>query len=216
MGASDPIDPLYVEPAIETEEVPAPKLFLDVVQRQWAALISSSTPNNLNQRFYSIDMEFANTLQVPTVDSPVVALSAPSVLTGPPEEVLPPVDKRFEQSLVKAHQSAAWSIKASTVASFFNRASLLWLQQLQEWLPATDMRSQQDLNKIVAALEFSVDATLNASRFAAKSISTTTASHRLLWLHQMPETNGGLPSPHMPGTNCLVNFWIWYSGRIQR
>lgn len=66
----------------------------------------------------------------PTVDPPVVALSTPSVLTGPPEESLHPEDKRSEQSLVKAHQAAAWAIKASTAVSFFNKASLLWLRQL--------------------------------------------------------------------------------------
>lgn len=50
-----------------------------------------------------------------------------------------------------------------------------------ETIPASDSRSHQD-NKIVAAVEFSADATLNAARFAAKSIGSSVTSRRLLWL----------------------------------
>lgn len=37
---------------------------------------------------------------------------------------------------------------------------------------------------MVSALEFSADATLNASRFAAKCIGSTITSRHLLWLRQ--------------------------------
>lgn len=118
------------------------------------------------------------------MDPTVVALSSPSFLTGPPEESLRPEDKRSEHSLIKAHQAAAWLVKASMAYSFFNRASILWLRQLQERLPISDTRAQQDVNKIMAVLEYSADATLNASCFVAKAFGSTVASHRLLWLHQ--------------------------------
>lgn len=72
----------------------------------------------------------------------------------------------------------------STSASYFNRASLIWLKQLQERLPLADTRSHQDLNKLQVALEYSVDATLNAARFASKAIASNVTSRRLLWLHQ--------------------------------
>lgn len=79
------------------------------------------------------------------------------------------------------HQVAAWAIKGSTVASFFNITSLLWLKQLQDRVPMGDTRTHQDLNKLQAALEFSADATLNAARFVSKG-------HRFkcefLWLRQ--------------------------------
>ncbi|XP_034265608.1 uncharacterized protein LOC117661164 [Pantherophis guttatus] len=128
--------------------------------------------------------DFANILQVPSVDAPVVALSSASPLTGPSEEFLRPEDKKFERSLVKDHQASAWSIQASLAASFFNRASILWLHQLQERLPPSDMRSHQDINKILTAVEFSANATLNAARFSAKAIGASVTSHRLLWLRQ--------------------------------
>lgn len=70
----------------------------------------------------------------------------------------------------------------ATSASFFNRASLFWLKQLQDRLPPSNTRTHQDLNKIVMALEYSADATLNPARFMAKSIGSTIASRRLLWL----------------------------------
>lgn len=78
--------------------------------------------------------------------------------------------------------AAAWSIRASSSASFFNRAALLWLKQLQDRLPLSETRAHQDLNKIAASLEYSADTTLNATRFAAKALGSSVASRRLLWL----------------------------------
>lgn len=122
--------PLFKEPTFEAEEVPAPRLFRDVVQRQWSAPVSGPNPNSLDRLLYNMASNLSTILPVPTVDPPVVTLSTPSVWTGPPEETIRPEDKRFEHSLNKAHQAAAWAAKASLAASFLNRASLLWLCQL--------------------------------------------------------------------------------------
>ncbi|XP_058037681.1 uncharacterized protein LOC131197525 [Ahaetulla prasina] len=183
-GTTDPPLDLFSVPVIESEEVPAPKLFVEVVDRQWTTPIAGPNPNALDRRLYNLDPNFLKLLQIPTVDAPVVALAGPSVVTGPPEETLLPEDKRAEQTLVKSHQAAAWAVRASSSASFFNRAALLWLKQLRDHLPVTDTQSHQDLNKIIAAIKYSADATLNASRFAAKSIGSTVSSHRLLWLRR--------------------------------
>lgn len=59
---------------------------------------------------------------------------------------------------------------------------LLWLQQLQDKLPADDTRLQQDLNKIIAAVQFSADTMLNTARFASKTMASALAARRLLWL----------------------------------
>lgn len=68
------------------------------------------------------------------------------------------------------------------MASFFNRTTLLWLRQLQEKLSPEDIRVKQDLNKIVAALLFSADSSLNATRFASKALASSVAARRLVWL----------------------------------
>lgn len=65
------------------------------------------------------------------------------------------------------------------MVSFFNRSGLMWLQQLQDRIPVTDSRVHQDTNKLVAALQFSADATLNAVRFAS-----LVATRRQLWQWQ--------------------------------
>lgn len=98
------------------------------------------------------------------------------------EAALKPEDRRSEHILVKGHQSAAWAIKASTASSFFNRAALLWLTQLQERLPNSDSRAHQDLNNIKAALQFSADASLCAARFAFKAIASSISARKMLWL----------------------------------
>lgn len=60
----------------------------------------------------------------------------------------------------------------------------MWIKQLHDRLPVSDTRAHQDANKIMAALEYSADATLNSSRFAAKAIGSSITSCRLLWLRQ--------------------------------
>lgn len=178
----DATSSLFQEPTVQKGVVPAPKLFSDVVLRQWSFPSSGPVPNNLDKRFYNMAPDFSHLLQVPSVDAPVLALSSASPLTGPSEKCLHPEEKKAEKTLIKGHQASAWAIQASSVASFFNRATILWLRQLQARLPPSDQRSHQDLNKILAAVEFSADATLNAARFSAKAIGTSVTSRRLLWL----------------------------------
>ncbi|XP_032090898.1 uncharacterized protein C10orf67 homolog, mitochondrial isoform X1 [Thamnophis elegans] len=123
--------------------IPSPRLFIDVIQNQWA--------------------------------SPASAV---------PEEALRPEDKRIEPTLVHSHQASAWSFRAGTSASFFSRSALLWLRQLQAKLPARDFRARRDINKIKVALEYTADASLDAARFAPKTIASPIPTHRLLWLKQ--------------------------------
>ncbi|XP_034281058.1 uncharacterized protein LOC117670189 [Pantherophis guttatus] len=176
--------PLFEEPIIESEEIPGPKIFRDVLQRQWSSPASGPSPNSLDKRIYNLAPELSSLLQAPSVDQPVAELSASSNLAGPPEDNLRPEDRRLEHSLVRSHQATAWSIRSTMAASFFNRASILWLKQLQARLPISDVRAQQDISKVIVALEYSADATLNSSRFAAKAIGSTVTSRRLLWLRQ--------------------------------
>lgn len=177
-----PAVPLFEEPVIETEEIPGPSLFREVLRKQWAAPASGPNPNQLDRRLYNLAPELASLLQIPVVDPPVAALTSPANLAGAPEDNLRPEEKRLEQSLVKSHMASAWAARSALASSFFNRAAILWLRQLQDRLPVSDTRSQQDLSKILAALEFSADATLNSSRFAAKSIGSSVTARRLLWL----------------------------------
>lgn len=55
-------------------------------------------------------------------------------------------------------------------------ASLLWLRQ--ERLPSEDTRLYQDVNKLVAAAEYSADASLNAVRFASRALFSAITSRR--------------------------------------
>lgn len=183
-GVVAPSVPLFEEPIFEAEEIPGPKLFKDVLQRQWAFPASGPNPNTLDRQLYNFASDQADLLQLPSVDPPIVALAGPSNLMGPTEDSLKPEDKRLDLTLAKAHQAMAWSVRSALADSFFNWASILWLRQLQDRLPLSDPRSQQDVNKILAALEFSANATLNSSCFVAKNIGSTVVAHHLLWLHQ--------------------------------
>lgn len=69
-----------------------------------------------------------------------------------PEDALRAEDKRAELTLRKAHQVAAWAVKAPMTASFFNKASLLWLWQMQKRVPAVDTCTHQNINNLVLIL----------------------------------------------------------------
>lgn len=87
--------------------------------------------------------------------------------------MLRPEERKLALALAlhKAHQVAAWTIKTAMAASFFTRVSLLWLKQMQDMVPVSDLRTQQDFNKVIAAAEFTADATLNSTKFGARAIA---------------------------------------------
>lgn len=72
---TDPANPLFVEPTVKAEVIPAPKLFSDVVLRQWASPGSGPNPNGMDKCLYNMAPELSNILQVPPVDVPIVPLS---------------------------------------------------------------------------------------------------------------------------------------------
>lgn len=155
---------LFLELAVKAEVVPSPKLFFDIVQRQWNNSGAGLPPSRSEKKLYNVASDLAEILQVPMVDKPVATLTSVALLPMDAIDCLRPDDKKAELSLCKAHQAAAWAVKAVTSTSFFNRASLLWLRQMQEQISPEDVRVHQDINKLVAAAEFSADATLNFSR----------------------------------------------------
>ncbi|XP_013915016.1 PREDICTED: uncharacterized protein LOC106543505 [Thamnophis sirtalis] len=135
---TDTTDPLFIQPTVEKEVIPSPRFFMDVVQNQWASPGTATLPNASDKHLYNVASDFAKTLEVPSVDLPVIALSSPNAPSAAPEEALHPEGKKVEQTLVKGHQASAWVVRASTSASFFSRSVLLWLRQLQARLPARD------------------------------------------------------------------------------
>lgn len=128
-------------------------------------------------------------LQVPKVEKPVAALTSVALLPTDAIDCLRPDDRKAELSFCKAHQAEVWAVKAATSASFFNRASQLWLHQMQEQISPEDVKVHQDINKLVAAAEFSADATLNAAKFASRSIASSITTHHLLWLKHWQADN---------------------------
>lgn len=159
-----------------------PRSLLKVIQKPWEHPASFSGPNSFDRRLYCSALELDALLQLPTVDEPVAGLTSSSILVGEVGDSLKLEDKRAEMALRKTHQAAAWSIRAATSASFFNRASLVWLHQLRERLPPEDARLQQDVAKRVAAAEYSADASLDAAKFASRALASTVSSRRILWL----------------------------------
>lgn len=126
--------------------------------------------------------ELEELLQWTKVDASIAGLTSLTLIPSNSMECLKVQDKKAETSFHKTHLASAWAIKASTAASFFNRASLLWLHQLLARVPPENTRLHQDINKLTAA-EFSADATLNAAKFTSRALASNVTSHQLAWFH---------------------------------
>ncbi|XP_013907084.1 PREDICTED: serine/arginine repetitive matrix protein 1-like [Thamnophis sirtalis] len=179
---SDPNNLLFSEPSTNKDEIPCPKFFLDVVQRQWAVPGGGQVLGVNDKVFYNVAPNLLEALEMPTVDGPVVALAPLPVLSSNTDDALNPEDKRSEITLRKVYQSASWAVKSAVTASFFNRTSLIWLKQMQARIPATDLQTHEDINNLIAAAEFSADATLTSVKFASRAIASSVTARRLLWL----------------------------------
>ncbi|XP_070610345.1 lamina-associated polypeptide 2, isoforms alpha/zeta-like [Erythrolamprus reginae] len=166
----------------ESENVPAMEIFLENIKRTWQHPAAAQGPSMMERRFYTFDEEMENLLQFPPVDKPVATLVSNAVVPSETADSLKPDERRAETLLKKAHQMAAWALRAASTASIFNRASIMWLQEVQSRMGPEDSRLKQDLNKLLAAAEFSADATLHAAKFSARGMASTVSSRRLLWL----------------------------------
>lgn len=162
-AAHGALDPLFAEPPKAVDSIPTPPLFLDVIRKQWISPGAAPTPSTMDKKNFNVASELASLLQVPSVDSPIAALLPNAAIPGDPDEGLRPDELHSDQVLQRAYQGAAWAIRSASTASFFNRATLLWLCQLQDNLTTEDIRVKQDLNKIIAAIQFSADSTLNVA-----------------------------------------------------
>ncbi|XP_070798961.1 uncharacterized protein [Pituophis catenifer annectens] len=181
-GPSQQHEALFTTPKPATDFIPCPQLFSEVVQRSWSTPSSLPAPSGLDKKLYCSAPSLQDLLQLPTVDAPVANLTASSVISNDVADGLRSEDRKAEFTFRRTHNAAAWAVKAATSASFFSRACLIWLRQLHERLPPADSRLRQDVNKLVAATEYTADASLNAAKFALRALVSSVTSRRLLWL----------------------------------
>ncbi|XP_060537519.1 CCAAT/enhancer-binding protein gamma isoform X1 [Pantherophis guttatus] len=174
-------DFLFTEQA-GADTIPIPGMFLEMIRRQWAAPTSAFRATGQENLLFDVDKDLLNLLQLPKVDSPVAALTSSSILPPDAEDALKGEERREETALRRAHMANSWAIRASTAASFFTRASVRWLRQLQSHLPAEDVRAHQDLSNILAAAEYTADATLASAKFSARAMASSVTARRMLWL----------------------------------
>ncbi|XP_013917285.1 PREDICTED: uncharacterized protein LOC106545294 [Thamnophis sirtalis] len=178
----DATERLFAEQVALQDVIPCPKLFLDLIQKQWDQPTAANPPRAGDRKLYTSTPELEGLLQFPTVDAPIAALASPALIPSEISEGLKAEDRKAETVICKTHQAAAWALRSATAASFFNRTSLVWLRQLQDRLYPDETRLHQDVTKLMAALEFSADATLSAAKFASRAVVSNVASRRLLWL----------------------------------
>lgn len=181
-ATAGPHDSLFRLSKPDRDFIPCPQLFTEVIRSPWAQSGSLTAPSNQDKKLFCAAPELEDLLALPAIDGPVASLSTSSAISTDPLDGLKSEECKTELSFRKAHQAAAWAIKTATATSFFNRAALIWLRQLQECLPPEETRWHQDINKIVAATEYSADASLTSAKFASRMLASTVTSRCLFWL----------------------------------
>lgn len=77
---------LFSEPFTETEDIPAPQLFLDMIQRQWESPGTYPNLSSYDRMFYNMTPDLTELLEIPEVDEPVIALASPSAAMAKVDE----------------------------------------------------------------------------------------------------------------------------------
>lgn len=116
---------LFSEQAPPSETIPTPKIFVDLVQRQWEVPTSGPTQSASDKKFFNVANDLVQFLSISSIDAPVTALYTSANMPGPPEDVLKPEDRKSDLTLQRSRQATAWAVRASTTASFFTRSCLL-------------------------------------------------------------------------------------------
>lgn len=81
---------MFSEPDKAVAAVPSPRLFVDVIQHQWASLGSAPLPTAADKHYFNVGLELAQILQTPSIDAPITALLSTSNIPGEPEDGLRP------------------------------------------------------------------------------------------------------------------------------
>ncbi|XP_013915243.1 PREDICTED: RCC1 and BTB domain-containing protein 2-like [Thamnophis sirtalis] len=61
---TDTTDPLFIQPKLEKEVILSPRLFIDVIQNQWASPRTGPLPNTLDKRLYNVGPELTKALEI--------------------------------------------------------------------------------------------------------------------------------------------------------
>lgn len=122
-----PLDSLFKLSKPDKDCIPLPQLFSEVIKSPWTQPGYLTAPSSLDKKLYCASQELDDMLALALVDAPVAALSTSSALSADSMDGLKAEDRKTELTFRKSHQADAWAIRAATAASFFNRATLIWL-----------------------------------------------------------------------------------------
>ncbi|XP_061493755.1 uncharacterized protein LOC133389877 [Rhineura floridana] len=163
--------------------LPVPDPIAKLAKDEWSHPLQARRFNNIADRLYPLAPDFSTRLAVPNIDEPISSLVSRSLLPREGDSHLKDAtERRLDFALRKTHEAIAFSMRASTSASIFTRAAMMWLDDLIEDHnpdPASLRRSLLKLRKTAA---FVADATLDANQLAARALAAQIVARRTLWL----------------------------------
>lgn len=78
------------------------------------------------------------------------------------------------------------AIKGSSAASTMSRAFIVWMRKLIQMLPDNNRRLLEGANRILKAISYTADATLDTIVFASRAVALAVVAQRIVWLRAWP------------------------------
>lgn len=98
------------------------------------------------------------------------------------------LDCKADFALKKGHKAVLMTIEAFATASIVSRAAIVWMRKLMQLIPEDSRRALEGAIRVLKAVSFTSDTTLDAMVFASRFLSSEAAARRTLWLRAWPMT----------------------------
>lgn len=159
--------------------VPFHEVLERVFQAEWEAFNKSK--HKVLDRLYTLPDLNMKKLKVPTVDTPIVAVSLATVL--PSEEESGPKDvcnKRIEISLKRCFEAPSQTFRTFVASSIFSRATYASAEELASSDISLSCRAKCTLKRMAQ----SYDCAYDSIQLATCSMATNVTARSHLWLRQ--------------------------------
>ncbi|XP_061439875.1 transmembrane anterior posterior transformation protein 1 homolog isoform X3 [Rhineura floridana] len=193
-------------PAPTEHYIPVPDPIAKLASEEWAHPLQARRFKNLADRLYALAPDFATKLDVPSIDEPIARLVSRSLLPREGESHLKDTaERRIDFALRKNHEATALSMRASSSASIFSRASMMWLDDLLEDTNPDPVALRRALLKLRKTAAFVADAALDATQLGARAMAAQIVARRTLWLrHWQADSAARLNLSRAPYSGSLL------------
>lgn len=139
---------------------------------KWHKPTMSRQSSQIVKKLYNLPAFTNEMLQVPLMDTPILALQSSGLLAEDGQELLRDTqDRRIDTALRRCHETTSMA-----------RASIVWGRKMIQLLPKLGIQLQEGASRIFKVGTFTTDATLNAMISSSRVMASATMAAMGIWL----------------------------------